>query len=190
MPTKPPDTPPPVTGAAPPRERRTGPRVRVAIPVMCRYESVIDFVQTQSANISETGMFIETDSPAPVGSKIEFNFTLGDGFTLLSGTAEVMRAIQGGPVNGMGVRFLDLDAANRALIARIVAVNSEEGRSATVGFDFSRPATAPMMPVVGAPMWRCAPPAIDDRAFSQASRLCLALCAAPLHKKKGQFGHV
>lgn len=140
-------------GASPPAksERRTGIRARVALPVACRYESVLDFVDTQSMNISETGMFIETEAPAPIGSKIEFNFALGDGYTLLHGTAEVTRVIRTGPVNGMGVRFLDLDDANRTLIARIVEVNSQEGRNSTLNFDFARPATAAAMPVVTDP---------------------------------------
>ena len=99
-------------------------------------------------NISLTGMFIITDTPAPVGSLIDFDFSLADGFSLLRGGAQVMRVVTAGPVNGMGVRFTSLDDANRRLIARIVAVNLEEGRSSTLNFDFSRPATAGSTPIV------------------------------------------
>lgn len=134
--------------AAPPHERRTASRVHVAFPVRVRYESVIDFVQTQSMNISRTGMFISTPEPAPIGSRIDFEFALSDGFTLLRGSAEVVRAVRGG-VTGMGIRFIDLDEESRRLIDRIVDVNDEEGRNPTLGFDFSRPATATSMPVVG-----------------------------------------
>ena len=45
-------------------ERRIAARATVVMPVMCRYESVLDFVATQSMNISPTGMFIETEAPA------------------------------------------------------------------------------------------------------------------------------
>jgi uncharacterized protein (TIGR02266 family) len=133
-------------GPGPKPERRTDSRAKVAMPVSCRYESVLDFVASQSMNISESGMFIETDTPAAIGSRIEFNFGLMDGFTLLHGTAEVMRVVTAGPVNGMGVRFVSLDDANRALIARIIAVNNQEGRNSTLNFDFARRATAHTMP--------------------------------------------
>ncbi|MEO5770083.1 MAG: PilZ domain-containing protein [Polyangia bacterium] len=138
----------PVGGAPSTGERRTGIRAKLSVPVMCRYDSVLDFVETQSMNVSETGMFMATETPAAVGSRIDFNFTLADGFSLLRGSAEVMRVVTSGPVNGMGVRFVDLDEANRALIARIVQVNSEEGRNSTMNFDFSRRATITSMPVV------------------------------------------
>jgi uncharacterized protein (TIGR02266 family) len=138
----------PVGGAPRTGERRTGIRAKLSVPVMCRYDSVLDFVETQSMNVSETGMFMATETPAAVGSRIDFNFTLGDGFSLLRGSAEVMRVVTSGPVNGMGVRFVDLDEANRALIARIVQVNSEEGRNSTMNFDFSRRATVTSTPGV------------------------------------------
>ena len=148
----------PTPGAAPLKtERRTGTRARISVPVMCRYDSVLDFVETQSMNISESGMFMVTERPAAVGSRIDFNFSLTDGFTLLHGTAEVMRVVTSGPVNGMGVRFVDLDDANKALIARIVQVNSEEGRNSTMNFDFARRATVDSMPAVSGPLESPAP---------------------------------
>ena len=132
---KPPKPPP-----TPPTERRSAERVGLVTPIRIRYESVIDFVETQSMNISRTGMFIVTDAPAPLGSRIEFEFSLTDGFVLLCGLAEVVRVAMGGIVEGMGVRFLDLDDANRRVIERIVSVNTDEGRVSTITFDFSRPA--------------------------------------------------
>jgi len=131
---------PPKPPAAPPAERRSAERVGLVTPIRIRYESVIDFVETQSMNISRTGMFIVTDAPAPLGSRIEFEFSLTDGFVLLSGLAEVVRVAMGGIIEGMGVRFLDLDDNNRRVIDRIVAVNTDEGRVSTLTFDFSRPA--------------------------------------------------
>ena len=144
----PPPVPPPTRGARGREERRTGSRASLVIPVSCRYESVLDFVDTQSMNISRTGMFIMTDAPPALGSRVEFEFTLADGYTLLRGLAEVVRVVTRGAVNGMGVRFIELDEANRALIDRIVTVNDEEGRNSTLNFDFSRPATASSLPAV------------------------------------------
>src|SRR6185295_14656384 len=124
---------------APPSDRRAAVRSPLIHPVRCRYESVLDFVDTQSMNISRTGMFIATDSPPPIGTKIDFDFSLSDGFTLLAGSGEVVRVVTAGPINGMGVRFLDLDRSYRALIERIISVNDSEGRNSTINFDFSRP---------------------------------------------------
>ncbi len=140
--------PPPVPPGPPRSERRSAQRAGLVIPVRLRYESVLDFVDTQSMNISRTGMFIVTEAPAPLGSHIEFEFSLTDGFVLLKGLAEVVRVSTRGIVEGMGVRFLDLDVENQRMIDRIVAVNSDEGRVSTLTFDFSRPATAAQMPVV------------------------------------------
>jgi uncharacterized protein (TIGR02266 family) len=132
----------------PPSERRAAVRAKAVIPVRVRYESVLDFVETQSMNISSTGMFIVTEAPTPMGTCIEFEFSLADGFVLLRGLADVVRVVTGGIVEGMGVRFVDLDPENQRIINRIVAVNSDEGREPTLRFDFSRPATAQQLPVV------------------------------------------
>jgi uncharacterized protein (TIGR02266 family) len=136
------------TPPKPPSERRAAVRAKAIIPVRVRYDSVLDFVETQSMNISSTGMFIVTEAPTPMGTVIEFEFSLADGFVLLKGLAEVVRVVTGGIVEGMGVRFVDLDPENQRIINRIVAVNSDEGREPTLRFDFSRPATAQQMPVV------------------------------------------
>jgi uncharacterized protein (TIGR02266 family) len=138
----PPKPPPPLS------ERRAATRAKAVIPVRVRFESVLDFVETQSMNISSTGMFIVTEAPTPMGTCIEFEFSLADGFVLLSGLAEVVRVVAGGIVEGMGVRFIDLDPENQRIIDRIVAVNSDEGREPTLRFDFARPATAHHVPVV------------------------------------------
>ena len=131
---------PPSPGAT---ERRTLPRVPLVAELRCRYESVLDFVETQSRNVSRTGMFIATDTPADVGHAITFEFTLADGFTLLRGDAEVVRVVTAGPLNGMGVKFVRLEEPMRRLIERIVAVNEDEGRNSTVNFDFSSPIPKP-----------------------------------------------
>ncbi|MBC8133225.1 MAG: PilZ domain-containing protein [Deltaproteobacteria bacterium] len=179
--TKSPDKPPvqALAVGAPKVERRTGSRSNVALPVMCRYDSVLDFVATQSMNISESGMFIVTDKPPMVGSRIDFNFSLADGFTLLHGSAEVMRVVTTGPVNGMGVRFVNLDATNQALIARIVEVNSQEGRNSTMSFDFARHATMRSMPVVQDPPPEPAAAALPVQFNGRAVRVILGPVTAP-----------
>jgi uncharacterized protein (TIGR02266 family) len=112
------------------------PRAAVAVPVRCKFESIIDFVETQSVNISRTGMFLTTGEVVALGTLLELEVGLSDGFSLLKGKAEVVRVSQGAPA-GLGVRFVELDAASQKLVDRIVEVNAQEGKRPTVPMDFA-----------------------------------------------------
>jgi uncharacterized protein (TIGR02266 family) len=131
-----------LTGAGPaiggppssPNHVARDPRAAVAVPVRYRYQSIIDFIETQSMNISRSGMFIASKSSVAVGTPIDFEFSLADGFPLLRGTGEVTRVSASPP--GVGVRFNQLDEPSRKLIDRIVQINAEEGKRPTVALDF------------------------------------------------------
>jgi hypothetical protein len=110
-------------------------RAPVVVEVRYRYESIIDFVETQSMNVSRTGMFIASADPVAVGTMLDFEVTLSDGFCLLKGRAEVARSSQ--TPRGLGVKFVQLDAGSQKLIGRIVEVNALEGRKPTVPMDFA-----------------------------------------------------
>jgi PilZ domain len=110
-------------------------RAPVVVAVRYKYESIIDFVETQSMNVSRTGMFIASADPVTVGTVLDFEVTLSDGFCLLKGRAEVARSSQ--TPRGLGVKFVQLDAASQKLIGRIVEVNALEGRKPTVPMDFA-----------------------------------------------------
>lgn len=112
----------------------------MVVPVRFRFQSIIDFVETQSVNVSRSGMFVATADPLRVGQEMEFEFSLADGFALLRGTAEVVRVSQ--HPAGAGVRFVRLDDASRALIERIVDVNTREGRQPTVAPELTDPSAA------------------------------------------------
>jgi uncharacterized protein (TIGR02266 family) len=116
------------------------PRAPVSVPVRYRYETFIDFVETQSMNVSRSGMFIGSKSSVPIGTAIDFEFSLADGFPLLRGKAEVVRISTSPP--GVGVRFNQLDEPSRKLIDRIVEINAEEGKRPAVSLDFAE-ASAP-----------------------------------------------
>lgn len=118
------------------------PRSPMAVQVRCRFPSIIDFVETQSVNVSREGMYLRCDSPPEVGAKIDFDVSLDDGFVLLKGSGIVVRVVTTGD-KGLGMRFLDLDDKSRKLINRIVEVNLDEGKNPTLPLDFSRPAPAP-----------------------------------------------
>jgi hypothetical protein len=112
------------------------PRATVVVPVRYRYESIIDFHETQSANISKTGMFVVTGEVVPQYTIVEFEVSLADGFLLMKGKAEVAR-VSTTPPRGLGLRFVQLDDNSVRLITRIVEVNSQEGKKPTVAMDFA-----------------------------------------------------
>ena len=125
------------------------PRAAVVVPIRYRYESIIDFIESQSVNISRSGMFVTTAEPLPLGTMLDFEFSLADGFTLLKGKAEVVR-VSHTPPAGLGLKFHHLDAQSQKLIERIVEVNATEGKKPTVSMDFAPPDTAGLRSLVGA----------------------------------------
>jgi len=106
----------------------------VAVPVRYRYESFIDFVDSQSMNISRSGMFLLAKEVLPVSTLIDFELSLADGFPLLRGKGEVARTSS--DPRGMGIRFRELDDPSRKLIDRILHINIQEGKQPTVSLDF------------------------------------------------------
>ena len=114
----------------------------MAVQVRCRFPSIIDFVETQSVNVSREGMYLRCDSPPEVGSKIDFDVSLDDGYELLKGSGIVVRVVTTGD-KGLGMRFVELDDKSRKLINRIVEVNLDEGKNPTLPLDFSRPVPPP-----------------------------------------------
>jgi uncharacterized protein (TIGR02266 family) len=112
------------------------PRVPVVAQVKVRYSSILDFHDSQSLNISRTGMFLACDNPGSVGSMVEFELALEDGFPLLKGTGEVVRVTRS-PFPGMGVRFRELDGDSRKCLEGIVTTNEKEGRAPRVPLDFA-----------------------------------------------------
>lgn len=118
------------------------PRISVSAPVKIRYESILDFHETQSVNISRSGMFLSCSDPRPVGTIIDFELALSDGLSLLKGKGEVVR-VASAPMAGMGVRFRELDQEARRFLERIAMVNEQEGRSPSIPLDFISPAPSP-----------------------------------------------
>ncbi len=110
-------------------------RVPVVAQVRLCYSSILDFHESQSVNISHSGMFVASDRPGAVGSVVDFDFALEDGLSLLRGKGEVVR-VTTTPVRGMGIRFLELDEESQRCIERIVTINEREGRTPAVPLDF------------------------------------------------------
>ena len=134
-----------------PGDAARAPRVPVVAQVRLRYDSILDFHESQALNISRSGMFLASDKPGPVGSTVEFEFALADGLSLLKGKGEVVRITQS-PVLGMGIRFRELDQDSRKCLESIVASNEREGRAPRVPLDFGGDnRAAEPRPSVGSP---------------------------------------
>jgi uncharacterized protein (TIGR02266 family) len=88
------------------------------------------FLKSSSANFSPDGIFVETDEPAPPGTTVALELSLSDGHSLISGRGAVewtRSSGDGEETPGMGIRFLDLDAASERLISRIVEERTKAG---------------------------------------------------------------
>ncbi len=101
-----------------------------SMQVALRQELILSFPHFQSfvaqcsSNLSMTGMFVPTETPASPGTLVDFEFRLVDGLILIHGQAEVAwvrrthRMADRRP--GMGLRFLRLDSESRRLIRWLV----------------------------------------------------------------------
>lgn len=108
-------------------ERRLSPRVPLNLLVQFRLASLDEFMRDYAVNISSGGMFIRTRDPHPAGSNIYIQLSLSDGSTLIEGLGKVVHVNPPShPVPGMGVEFVNLDAASRQLIDRIIQERLEE----------------------------------------------------------------
>jgi uncharacterized protein (TIGR02266 family) len=101
----------------PPRRRHE------RMPVNREFTTIEEFISEYASDISRSGVFIRSDDPLPVGTKVDLRFTLiVDEFETIEGIGEVTRIVPpGGPSPaGMGVAFLELTPKSQALLDRIL----------------------------------------------------------------------
>ncbi len=83
------------------------------------FESFDAFIQEYVTNISKTGVFIRTQSPLPVGTKVNLCFSvITDTVETIEGEGEVVR-VETNP-SGMGVVFRELSTYSRDLLERLL----------------------------------------------------------------------
>lgn len=87
------------------------------------FASIEELVSEYVTNISRTGVFIRTETPLPVGTKVNLKFSIIlDEIESVEGLGEVVRVVsEGEEPHGMGVVFSHLDGKSAHLIDRIVA---------------------------------------------------------------------
>jgi uncharacterized protein (TIGR02266 family) len=117
-----------MTDLSVPRDSR---RVPLETRVQLKFEKFSGFINEFSANISPGGIFIRSERPEPVGTLVDFEFRLGDGFELIKGRGEVVwvRETSDDPAHpaGMGLCFQEISPQGKELIYKVVDRHIQSG---------------------------------------------------------------
>ena len=98
-------------------------RIETRQTVNLDFASVDQFINEYVSNISRSGVFIKSDDPLPVGTRVTLKFTvIMDDLETIEGVGEVVRTITKAPgvQPGMGVVFISLTGYSRQLVERIL----------------------------------------------------------------------
>ncbi len=105
------------------------------------------YLAEYSANISMTGMFIQSGRIQPPGTVMAFELSLTDGRSPISGEAEVVwvraRARSADLPAGMGLRFVGLDEDSRGQIRRAVEKRPPKADETIAGDELGRRGSSP-----------------------------------------------
>ncbi|HSI03639.1 MAG: TIGR02266 family protein [Myxococcota bacterium] len=116
-------------------QKRGNQRVDVTLKVQLQYPDRDTFVERFSINVSRTGLFIRARDPAPVGSRVRFEYRLKDDSRIFRGTGVVRWARGAADAKepdsppGMGIEFVDLDPQSEDLVTHIVKTRGEGERA-------------------------------------------------------------
>ena len=113
-----------------PLERRGCPRwpVVVEVTIASSHTFYSETDRFFSEDLSAGGIFVAAKCPQPLGTRLEFFFTLPDSDTPIETTGEVQwirgegdSPVEGAPdTSGMGIRFIDLSDEQLARILRFI----------------------------------------------------------------------
>ncbi len=100
-------------------------RVTVNLRIKLKYADRDTFEARFAKNISNTGIFVRTKKPVPMGTKVRFEYRLADGTAVLRGTGTVCwiretDADTSESPAGMGIAFDEIDHSSRGLVEHIV----------------------------------------------------------------------
>jgi uncharacterized protein (TIGR02266 family) len=88
------------------------------------FDSFEQFIQEYVTNISQSGVFIRTKTPLPIGTQVDLHFSvIMDGIETIEGVGEVVR-VSDDPA-GMGVVFRELSNYSQNLIGKLLAPRRE-----------------------------------------------------------------
>src|SRR5450631_4498926 len=96
-------------------DKRGGDRVTINK----EFESFDAFIQEYVTNISRTGVFIKSQTPLAIGTRVNLRFTvIMDDIETIEGVGEVVRMEKDPP--GMGVVFRELSTYSKGLIEKLL----------------------------------------------------------------------
>jgi len=103
-------------------DKRLGERVTINK----EFESFDAFIQEYVTNISKTGVFIKSQTPLVVGTKVNLRFTvIMDDIETVEGVGEVVRVDSDPP--GMGVVFRELSTYSKGLLEKLLTQRASRG---------------------------------------------------------------
>ncbi|MCS6800168.1 MAG: TIGR02266 family protein, partial [Myxococcota bacterium] len=112
-------------------DTRKDKRAPVALKVRFKSATVDEFIEQYSKDISRGGMFIKSRSPMSVGTLLKFELLLKDETRIIHGVGRVVWKREASESTGedqppgMGIKFIKMDPASRALVDQIVAQRHE-----------------------------------------------------------------
>jgi|GEM_PF-633033 len=127
----------------------------LSMTVRYRSATLGEFIEHHSYDVSNGGMFIKTPSPFPPGTLLKFEVKIAEEQRVMQGVGRVVwkRDVAGDSEDdpaGMGIKFIKIDEASRAVIHRLV---DERGGGTSGAFDQSPDSTpSQMFPDSGAPL--------------------------------------
>ncbi len=106
------------------RERRKSERVAVTLPVQVLEDGAESAKEYESANLSEGGIFIQTDSPLPVFATVTLSFPLSFSDSCIHTKGIVLRSIGKATrpqlLAGMAIQFIDTDGQDLELLQQFL----------------------------------------------------------------------
>jgi uncharacterized protein (TIGR02266 family) len=120
--------------------QRQAPRTPVTLKIKFKSETLDQFIERYSVDISQGGIFIRTKEPLPVGTILRFEFQLKDASPLITGDGTVVwtrdpESSAQGVAPGMGVRFDSLPGDSKQVLERILAHKAPKPSAAAAGRD-------------------------------------------------------
>lgn len=109
---------------------KPGRRQADRVSVNHEFASIEEFITEYVSDISRTGVFIRSDDPLPVGTKVDLRFTVIDeDFETIEGVGEVTRVVAPGSADppGMGVVFVELTSSSKSLVERLLTRRGAHG---------------------------------------------------------------
>jgi uncharacterized protein (TIGR02266 family) len=102
-------------------------RVETRLTINKEFDSFDQFIQEYVTNISQSGVFIRTKQPLPVGTTVDLRFSvIMDDIQTIEGEGEVVRVQDDPP--GMGVVFRKLNVYSKELLERLLTAPREQSR--------------------------------------------------------------